>query len=337
MKKKPINAMEVAKLANVSQSTVSRVFTPGSNVSEKTKKKVMEAASSLGYRPNALARGLIMNKTNMVGLAMREIQNPFYHEVLGKFTKGLREKGYNVLFVYTESDEIQQDEITQFLEYNVEGVIVTDALLSSNVVTQLQESNIPVILFNRYSHELSCHSVSCDNYSAARQIAEYLYEQGFRRLAYITGRKNTSTSQDRQRGFFDYLQAKGIKIMIEEGNYTYEAGYKAALHLLKQTERPEAIFAANDITALGALDAAKSLQLSIPEDIAIVGFDNIEMAAWPANSLTTWEQPVDEMVKLTIETLINQINRKHVDVKPKLVSGKLIERNSTKNSKIVDK
>ncbi|WP_050183231.1 LacI family DNA-binding transcriptional regulator [Domibacillus robiginosus] len=337
MKKKSVNAMEVAKLANVSQSTVSRVFTPGSNVSEKTKEKVMEAASFLGYRPNALARGLIMNKTNMVGLAMREIQNPFYHEVLGKFTKGLREKGYHVLFVYTENDEIQQEEITQFLEYNVEGVIVTDALLSSNVVTQLQESNIPVILFNRYSHELSCHSVSCDNYSAAWQIADYLYEQGCRRLAYITGRKNTSTSQDRQRGFCDYLQAKGVKVIIEEGNYTYEGAYKAALNLLKRNERPEAIFGANDITALGALDAAKSLQLSIPEDVTVVGFDNIEMAAWPANSLTTWEQPVDEMVKITIETLINQINKKQVDAKPKLVSGKLIKRDSTKKSKVVDK
>ncbi|WP_375088447.1 LacI family DNA-binding transcriptional regulator [Peribacillus sp. RS7] len=331
MKKKSVNAMEVAKLANVSQSTVSRVFTPGSNVSEKTKRKVKEAASTLGYRPNAFARGLIMNKSNMIGLAMKDIQNPFYHEVLGKFSKGLREKGYHVLFVYTENDEIQQEEIAQFLEYNVEGVIVTDAFLSSNVVSHLHENNIPVILFNRYSKDIPCHSVSCDNYTAGRRIGEYLLEQGYSKLAFITGRKNTSTSQDRQRGFCEFLKSKGIDPVIEEGDYTYDGAYEAALKLLTQENRPEVIFGANDITALGAIDAAKTLNLSIPEDIAIVGFDNIQMASWPSYSLTTWEQPVDEMIELTINTLLIEMNQKGSNSKPTLVSGRLIERNTTKS------
>lgn len=333
MKKKPVNAMEVAKLANVSQSTVSRVFTPGSNVSEKTKKKVLEAAQILGYRPNALARGLIMNKTNMVGLAMRDIQNPFYHEVLGKFTKGLREKGYHVLFVYTENDEVQQEEIFQFLEYNVEGIIVTDALLSSKVVSQMHENHIPVILFNRYSQDRSCSSITCDNYSAAKQIAEFLYKQGYRKLAYLTGRKNTSTSQDRQRGFCEFLQAKGISPTIEEGDYTYETAYQAALRLLKRSDRPEAIFAANDITAFGVLDAAKSLDVSVPDDVAVVGFDNIKMAGWPSYELTTWEQPVDEMVEMTIDSLLNEMKNKSAEPVIRHVSGRLIERATTKNSK----
>ncbi|MDF2681893.1 MAG: LacI family transcriptional regulator [Brevibacillus sp.] len=333
MKKKPVNAMEVARLAKVSQSTVSRVFTPGSNVSEKTKKKVLEVAKDLGYRPNALARGLIMNKTNMVGLAMRDIENPFYHEVLGKFTKGLRDKGYHVLFVYTENDEIQQEEISQFLEYNVEGVIVTDAYLSSKVVSQLHENNIPVILFNRYSKDIPCYSVSCDNYAAAQQIAKYLYEQGYQKMAYITGRMNTSTSQDRQSGFCDFLQEKGLVPMIEEGDFTYERAYEATLRLLQQGDRPDVIFGANDITALGALDAAKAMKLSVPDDIAIVGFDNIKMSSWPSHELTTWEQPVDQMIKLTIDTLLNEMKSNNVEPASKLVSGQLIERGTTRNKR----
>jgi DNA-binding LacI/PurR family transcriptional regulator len=331
LKKKPVNAMEVAKLANVSQSTVSRVYSPGSNVSEKTKRKVMEAAATLGYRPNAFARGLIMNKSNIIGLAMRDIQNPFYHEVLGKFSKGLREKGYHVLFVYTDNDEIQQDEITQFLEYNVEGVIVTDAFLSSNVVYQLQENNIPVILFNRYSKDLPCHSISCDNFTAGKRIAEYLHKQGYSKLAFITGRKNTSTSQDRQSGFCEFLESKGIAPIIEDGDYTYEGAYQAALKLLRRQDRPEVIFGANDITALGAIDAVKDMNLSIPEDIAIVGFDNIKMASWPSYSLTTWEQPVDEMVELTINTLLIEMDQQSSSTKPTLVSGRLIERKTTRS------
>lgn len=330
MKKKPVNAMEVARLAKVSQSTVSRVFTPGSNVSEKTKKKVLEVAKELGYRPNALARGLIMNKTNIVGLAMRDIENPFYHEVLGKFTKGLREKGYQTLFVYTENDEIQQEEIAQFLEYNVEGVIVTDAYLSSKVVSQLHENQIPVILFNRYSKDIPCYSVSCDNYAAAQQIAKYLYEQGYQKMAYITGRVNTSTSQDRQRGFCDFLQQKGLVPIIEEGDYSYERAYEATMQLLKRGEQPDVIFGANDITALGALHAVKAMKLSVPDDIAIIGFDNIKMSSWPSHELTTWEQPVEEMVSLAINTLVNEMKSKSVKPVTKLVSGKLIERSTTK-------
>ena len=332
MKKKPVNAMDVARAANVSQSTVSRVFTPGSNVSEKTKKKVLEVARELGYRPNALARGLIMNKTNIVGLAMRDIENPFYHEVLGKFTKGLREKGYNVLFVYTENDEIQQEEIAQFLEYSVEGVIVTDAYLSSKVVAQLHENNIPVILFNRYSKEIPCYSICCDNYSAGRQIAQFLYEKGYRKMAYITGRINTSTSQDRQKGYCDFLQQNGLVPIIEEGDYTYESAYEATLRLLRREERPDAIFGANDITALGALDAVKAMKLSVPDDIAIVGFDNINMASWPGHQLTTWEQPVDEMIALTIDTLFHEMGENSLEPVTKLVAGKLIERSTTKKA-----
>lgn len=322
--------MEVAKRAGVSQSTVSRVFTPGASVSPKTRKRVLEAARELGYRPNALARGLIMNKTNIIGLAMRDIQNPFYPEILEKFTKALRSNGYHVLFVHTENEEIDQDEISEFLEYNVEGVIVTDATLSPNIISYLSSNDIPVILFNRRMDGLPCHSVSCDNYAAGKKIGDYLYKLGYRRMAYIRGRKNTSTNDDRERGFSEVLAERGAELYIENGEFTYEGGYNAALRLLSGEGRPEVIFGANDITALGAIDAAKSLGLSVPDDVAVIGFDDIVMASWPSYCLTTWKQPVDEMIAWAVAKLLEEIDGESGPPASALFPGMLVERESVK-------
>lgn len=303
METKITSAIEVAKLANVSQSTVSRVFTPGASVSEKTRKKVMKAAEELNYQPNALARGLITKKTNMIGLAMKDIQNPFYHEVLGLFTQKLKEMGYSVLFVYTENEEIQQEEINHFLEYNVEAIIVTDALLSSNVVTRLKANNIPVILFNRHDKDLKCHSVVCDNVNASRKIASYIYNQGVQDIVFITGKVNTSTSRDRQEGFTEFFKDKHTNITILEGDYTYERSFFLTRDLIQKGHTPEVIFGANDITALGALDALKDCNVNIPDQTMVIGFDDIKMSSWPNYSLSTWAQPIKQMVEKTIDLI----------------------------------
>ncbi|MFQ3709370.1 LacI family DNA-binding transcriptional regulator [Staphylococcus equorum] len=208
MKKKNVSAELVAKKANVSQSTVSRVFTPGKSVSEETKQKVLKVANELNYKPNALARGLITNKSKLIGLAMKNKQNPFYHEVLALFTQKLKQFGYSVLFVYTENEEIQQEEINQFLEYNVEAIIITDAVLSSDLVKKLKSSNIPVMLFNRYDENLNCNSVSSDNIFAARSVAEYFYNQGYKQNLYVSGQHNTSTNRDRLHGFRQYFSER---------------------------------------------------------------------------------------------------------------------------------
>lgn len=325
MNRKVTSAMDVAKAANVSQSTVSRVFTPGASVSEEARRKVLKAAETLDYRPNALARGLITNRTRIVGLAMKDIQNPFYHEVLGMFTKKLREKGYSVLFVYTENEEVQQEEIDHFLEYNVEGVIVTDALLSSKVVAKLQQNNIPVTLFNRYDHNVACHSVCCDNINAAREIAKYLYNSGCTKIVYLSGIINTSTNRDRQKGFTDELSKRGIETTILEGDYTYETAYYLTTKTIEQGEVPDAIFGANDITALGALDALKIKGIDVPEQTMVVGFDDIKMASWPSHSLSTWAQPIDEMVNASIHLMLANEN----ESKQIFLEGTFIPRQTT--------
>lgn len=327
MEKKVVSAWDVAHLANVSQSTVSRVFTPGASVAEKTRKRVLKAADELNYRPNALARGLTKQKTNMVGLAMKDIQNPFYHEVLGMFSQKLRAKGYNILFLYTENEEIQQEELNYFLEYNVEGIIVTDAVISSKLVSKIHHSNIPITLFNRYDKNIPCNSVSCDNITASKEIASYLYNKGIRDIVYITGKKNTSTNQERQKGFTDFFRAKNIDITILEGNYTYEEAFHQTKKLIANGHCPEAIFGANDITAIGALDALKENNISVPDETIVIGFDNIKMAAWPSYMLSTWVQPIEEMVNETINLLIN--SNQNDKVQTLKLKGSFVHRKTT--------
>lgn len=326
MKKRVVSAWDVARLANVSQSTVSRVFTPGKSVSEKTRKRVLEAADELNYRPNALARSLTKQKTNMVGLAMKDIQNPFYHEVLGMFSQKLRAKGYNILFLYTENEEIQQEELNHFLEYNVEGIIVTDAVISSKLVEKIYKNSIPVTLFNRYDKNIPCHSVSCDNVSAAKEIATYLFDQQIDDIVFITGKKNTSTNQERQRGFTEFFRSKNKEITILEGDYTYEKAYHLITKMVKDGRIPQAIFGANDITAIGAMDALRDQQVSIPEETIVIGFDNIKMADWPSYQLSTWMQPIEQMVDKTIELLTTKKNDEYQTIK---LTGEFIHRKTT--------
>ncbi|MFG0935083.1 LacI family DNA-binding transcriptional regulator, partial [Staphylococcus sp. 231237_7MaSpsaltlick] len=239
MEKKKISAEDVARLAKVSQSTVSRVFSPGKSVSENTRKRVMKVADELNYKPNALARGLITNKSKLIGIAMKNKQNPFYHEVLSLFTQKLKNFGYSVLFVYTENEEIQQEEINQFIEYNVESIIITDAVLSSELVKKLKSSNIPVILFNRYDETLNCNSVSSDNYFAAKSIAKYFFDKGYTNNLYVSGPSNTSTNRDRLYGFKEYFKENGQDIDIIEGDFSFETAYQKALSYFKIGKKPE--------------------------------------------------------------------------------------------------
>ncbi|TBL76343.1 LacI family DNA-binding transcriptional regulator [Paenibacillus thalictri] len=327
---KNITAHDIANHLGISQSTVSRVFTPGASVSEKTRRRVLEAAELLGYRPNMLARSLITKKTNMIGLVMGDIDNPFYPEVLSKLSGELKKRQYNVLLLNAENDDVPSESLIQFLGYNIEGLVVTDVLLSSSIVSQFAELDIPIVLFNRYTTNAHCHTVCCDNMDGGRRIGEYLLRTGHRRLAFISGDPNTSTSQDREKGFRDALLNEGLHFMTESGGYTYEMAYEAANRLFLRADRPDAIFCANDIMAIGAIDAAKKLGVRVPEDVSIIGFDNIKPAAWAGYDLTTWTQPVDRMIEATIDLLLEKIEepdrRSQADYQ--WIKGHLVERNT---------
>lgn len=282
MKKTKVSSIEVAKLAGVSQTTVSRVFSSSTIVSEKTSNRVWKAAEELGYRPNALARGLITNKTRIIGIVIRNKQSFLYSDIFYKFSKGLREKGYYVLFSYTENNEVQQDEIFQFLGCNVDGIVLIDALLSPIVISHLSKINLPVIIFNRYikGSSPSYHFIGCDNYAAGKYIGQYLHNQNHSRCAYITSHTSIEIREDCEKGFCETLQLRGKQAIIAVEDYTYEGGYRATLRLLNSDSPPDAIFCTNDIMALGAIDAAKALKLTIPKHVSIVGMDDSIMASY---------------------------------------------------------
>ena len=333
--KKNYTSEDVAKLAGVSQSTVSRVFAGTINVSEKKKKKILDAATKLEYRPNAHARSLITRKSMMIGIIMRNIRNPFYSAVLEIFHNRLSALGYHLIFINSQNEEIQEKEISQLLEYNVEGVIITDALLSSSASEKLKRYGIVVILFNRYTKKGGTSAVFCDNYLAAKQIAAYLVEMGHKSFAFVSGPSDTSTTIDRLKGFKEVLAERNIKdLIIESGNYTYESGFQCAQELMIRNKNIDCIFCGNDIIALGVMDAIKVIGLKIPEDVSVVGFDNIRMSAWPSYSLTTWEQPIEEMIDSTVKLLFEEINEKNVQPQTIMMKGHIVIRKSVKEKSL---
>jgi len=327
--KKSYTSEDVAQLAGVSQSTVSRVFANSTNVSEKKKKKVLEAAERLGYHPNAIARSLSTKKTKLIGIVIRNFQNPFYTTALSQFYRYLAVKGYHLILINAEKELVQQKEIDQLLHYNVEGVIITDALLSSTEVERFSRHKISVVLFNRYVGNLKHSAVLTDNYLAGRQIATYLAGMGHQSFAFLSGESNSSTNIDRKRGFEDVLKERGIKKwIVQNGEYSYESGFKLAQELMSGKEKIDCIFCANDIIAIGAMEGMKNMGLQVPKDISIAGCDNIYIADWPSFSLTTWGYSSEEMVEETVKLLVDEIEGDSYEPKTVVVKGNLIIRNS---------
>lgn len=326
---KNVTATDVAKLAGVSQSSVSRVYFEGASVSEKTRQKVLAAAEELGYRPNELARSLITNRTKLIGIVMKGVQNPFYPQVLMRFTEAFKALGYSVMFVHTNNDEIQKEDIENLLNYNAAGVVITDASLSLNVAEDFKRYKIPVVFFNRKITMSDFHSVCCNNLDASRNIARFLVDKGCRDIVYISGNRNTSTSREREQGFTNVLSEDGIAPKRFESDYTYESGYYITQCIIKENAVPEAFFAANDIIALGVVDALRKNGFAVPERVKVIGFDDIEMASWPVYSLTTWRQPIEEMVEKTVRYLISEIDEYTGTSSIVELDGSLIERQTT--------
>lgn len=328
-----VTSVDVARLAGVSQSTVSRTFTPGASVSADARERVLAAAAELGYKPNALARSLIKRQSNIIGIVMANLTSPFHPYVLENFSQRLQALGRQVLlFDATPNDEIDSL-VDQVLQYRVDGLIITSATISSHMAGQCTGAGIPVVLFNRYVADANVSAVCCDNVAGGRLAADALFDAGYRRLAYIAGREDSSTNLDREKGFSERLRARGVAHWQRElaGSYTYEAGYEAACRLLAGGDRPQAIFCAADSIALGAVDAARyRFGLSIPDDLSVIGFDDIPAAAWAGYALTTIRTPVRRMVDTTLQVLLDQLEQPSAEPVLKLIPGELIQRNSAR-------
>lgn len=331
MSKQIVTSIDVAKRAQVSQSAVSRTFTAGASVSVKTREKVTKAAAELGYRPNALARAVISGRSKLIAILVAYLDNQFYPIVLEKLSRSLQEQGYQVLLFMTEPGK-QDDVVRQILQYQVEGIAMVSATLSSNLAKECAETGIPVVMLNRYVATSPASSVTSDNIEGGRMIADFLVRGGHQRIAYIAGVEDSSTNRDREAGFYRGLAEHGVTAFGRGvGGYTFEGAAKAARELFGEAEKPDAIFVANDHMAFSVMDVIRGeFGLSIPDDVSIIGYDNVPEASWQGYSLTSVTQSPSIMIKTAVGILLEQIEQRAVKKRAAVLPTKLIVRNSAR-------
>lgn len=301
-----VTSHDVAKAAGVSQSAVSRAFTPGGKIAAKTRKKILSVARQLGYHPNAFARGLVQQKTNIVGVLMGSIDNQFYPKVLETLTARLQTEGRQVMLFSVGPEENIEDTLLRALQYQIEAMVMTSITLSSTVAKTFSEAGVPVILFNRYVDAPGTFAVICDNVSGGRLAADALIDGGCERLAFVGGAPNSSTNQDRKRGFAERLAERGQELSFDLDNeaYSYVWGQRAADSLFSSTAVPDGVFCSSDTIAFGLMDALRQrFNKRIPEDVSVIGFDDVPTAGWDAYALSTVHQPTDVMVDAVLEIL----------------------------------
>ena len=334
MKNEKVTSLDVAKLAGVSQSAVSRFFTPGTSVSKKTADKVKKAADELGYRPNIIARSLITGQSRIIGLVVAYLENYFYPEVVERLSKALQDQGYHVLVFISSLAAENVDQITQeILDYQVDGIVLASANMSSELAARCHASGVPIVLFNRLQDDERLSAVTSDNRAGGRKLADHLVSLGHKRFGYIAGFEGASTQRDRELGFREGLHAAGHRLDKREvGNFRYEEAQAAARKMFADTDsRPGAVFVCNDHMAFAVMDVLRfELGLRIPEDVSVVGFDDVPPARWPAYNLTTIRQNVDEMVAETVDTLFAKIGDRSAPARRIVLDGELVVRGSTR-------
>lgn len=329
----PPRSIDVAKLAGVSRSAVSRTFTSGAYVSAETRERVMKAAALLNYSPNVIARSLTKRRTHIVGVAMTDLRNRFYAQLLEELTRELQSRGLATLLVVTDREDADAGTST-LLDYQVDAVILAAVMLSSGLVAKCQDWGKPVVLVDRYLDHDGITSITGDNLGGAAQVADTFLKAGHERIAFMSGYRDTSSSRDRERGFKDRLSNNGRLIYASEcGDYTEEGAAEAMRKMLAMSPRPDAVFCANDLMAVSAIRVAtEEFGLSVPEDIAVAGYDNALADTRDGRSLTTVDQNVAGMAKMTAEAVHHRLENPSAQTEHLSVSSHLIERESTRNS-----
>ncbi len=327
-------SLDVARLAGVSQSAVSRVFTPGGSASKETAAKVSKAAAELGYRPNVLARAMVSGRSRMIGLVVAYLDNQFYPVALEQLSTALQAQGYHVLvFMAGNSNEDVSDVLEELLGYQVDGIITASVAMSNDLTTRCDAAGIPVVMFNRGQDDPRLSEVTSDNRAGGRRASEFLLAGHHKRIAHISGWQGSSTGRDRAAGFLEGLEAAGMKpVAVIDGLYKQEVAAEAARALFAPDgPKPDAIFVGNDHMAFAVLDVMRhELGLSVPGDVSVVGYDDVPMAAWASYDLTTVRQPIRHMVEATVEAILARIGKPNSDPAKLRIDGPLTVRGSAR-------
>lgn len=310
MKNKFVTSADVAKRAGVSRSAVSRTFTPGAYVSPDVRKRVLIAAEEMGYRINRLAKDLLTSRSSLVAIVGANLSEPFIAALLDALSAALIERGLHTLLLNAGGAGDMTSLMNLVLEYRVRAVVVLSGAPPAAIVEQCHRSNLRMILINREANYENVDMIETDDLAGGRLAAEHLLDTGCRKLAVVRNGADTPSQRRRAQGFSRLVEERGLSaLQWSGGDSSYEAGCIAARALLAD-HAVDGVFCVTDRTALGFLNTARfELKVSIPEDIGIVGFDDIPEAAWPSHALTTIRQPIAAFVDAVISSL--EVDRDH--------------------------
>ena len=337
--KKQATVKDIARAAGVSVTTVSLALREKetNRISAATRQKVVAIANSLNYQPNLAARALVNKKSNIIGLLIKTLLNPFYSELAQDIIDRAQERGYRVIMCSVEDGvDNHKADIRQLISHGVDGLIVCAALLDDKFVFDLIDGGLPVALALRYVQEEldspAADFVGIDNPRGAYLAVEHLVKMGHRKIALLMGPTNTSTGQDRLQGSQVCLENYGIENdprLVKIGDFTRRSGYEITRELIAEEVDLSAIFATNDHMALGALDALREAGLQTPQDVAVIGFDDIEMAGLPGVGLSTVSQKKTVMGRVVVDILVSRIKMESVEtVRRVVLEPKLIIRDT---------
>lgn len=321
---------DVARLAGVSQATVSRALGNG-RVSAETRERILQAAQAVGYVPNLGARAMKTGRVDTIGVVVADLCNPFYPEILDALTDHLDAAGQKVTL--WNSDGPGNDAALAAINGgSVDGVIFTTVTTASAPLKAALAQHSPVVLINRIVETLQCDQVSSDNVVGGAAVADYFLAHGHTRIAFVGGPSSASTARDRSLGFSRRLADLGAPLRSDwslQGPFSHDYGYTATMQLLDCADRPTAIFCSNDLIAFGALDAARASKVNVPDDVWIVGYDDIAMSAWPAFDLTTVHQPTRAMAQAGAQALLERIEKPKAPYKMLTFGSHIVVRGST--------
>ena len=331
-----VTIKDIARIANVSHTTVSRALNNQSRIRKDTKEKILAIAKELNYRPDFIARSLVMKRTKTLGLVITTIANPFYTELAQGIEATAHRLGYSIILCSTQSDlATEKLYIDMLRSKGVDGIIFTSAHMGDPNIVDLAEEGFPLMLVNRRTYHPMVKErvdyVGIDNNQGGFWAVEHLIKLGHRRIGIIGGSSESSVGFERLEGGKEALTKYNLEENDDyflEGNFLMESGYRGGMKFMRMAEPPTAIFAANDYMALGVYQAVIEGGLKVPEDIAIVGFNDIEFAAMKGIELTTIGQKKYEMGALSVEMLVDKIeggkavSPKEIILKPELIIRK---------------
>lgn len=303
---------EVAKLAGVAPITVSRVINHTGYISADTRLKVEAAVAQLGYVPNTLSQSLRWNQTMMLALVLTDVTNPFWTTVARGVEDAASEAGYHVILCNTdESPEKQESYLTALLQKRVDGVLLVPARDNLEDIQRVQMLNVPLVVLDRRLSQILADSVRCDSESGAYQLTRLLLAQGHRRIALLTGSEQVATATDRVDGYRRALREFDLAEdaeTISYGAFTVESGQRMTRAVLEMNPRPTAIFAGNNFIAIGMMQALNQIGVRVPEDISVVGFDDLPASLLIAPFLTVAAQPAYEMGQEALKLLVKRLS-----------------------------